>query len=137
MRVLSKEESIGIIADYLAMQLNAFVSGFGYEFLPEEERSNISTQNARLHLGLNESVLTQTNENEGLNLLADLDHKNDLLSNEVFSADKREFLLRFPQYRSIWQWQQKLRFGYAYACKLPNYDPVANSNLKKVMSQIN
>ena len=138
MRNLSREESVSIIADYLAMQFNAFVNSFGYDFLPEDERSNISSQNERLHLGLNEKVLSQANENEGLALLADLDTKNDLLSNDGgFSTERREFLLRFPQYKGMWQWQQKLRFGYAFACKLPNYDPVANANLKKIISQIN
>ena len=94
-------------------------------------------QNERLHLGLNEEVLSMDNENEGLTLLADLDKKNDMLSNDGFSRDKRKFLLRYPQYKGLWQWQQKLRFGYAYACKLPDYDPVANTNLKRIMDQIN
>jgi len=137
MRNLTREESVSIIADYLAMQLNAFVNSFGYEFLPVEERKNISLQNERLHLGLNEEVLSKGNEKEGLTLLADLDKKNDLLSNGGFSKEKRNFLLRYPQYKGMWQWQQKLRFGYAYACKLPDYDPVANANLKKIIDQIN
>ena len=137
MRNLPREESVSIIADYLAMQFNAFVNSFGYDFLPKEERDNIALQNERLHLGLNEEVLSMGNEKEGLTLLADLDKKNDMLSNDGFSRDKRKFLLRYPQYKGLWQWQQKLRFGYAYACKLPDYDPVANTNLKKIMDQIN
>ena len=138
MRNLSREECVSIIADYIAMQLNAFVNSFGFDFLPEVEQEKISSQNEKLHLGLNLKVLLKANDHEGLALLADLDKKSDLLSNNGgFSAEKRDFLLRFPQYKSIWQWQQKLRFGYAFACKLPNYDPVANSNLKKIISQIN
>lgn len=137
-RNLSREECVSIIADYIAMQLNAFVNSFGFDFLPEVEQEKISSQNEKLHLGLNLKVLLKANDHEGLALLADLDKKSDLLSNNGgFSAEKRDFLLRFPQYKSIWQWQQKLRFGYAFACKLPNYDPVANSNLKKIISQIN
>ena len=137
MRNLPREESVSIIADYLAMQFNAFVNSFGYDFLPQKERENIALQNERLHLGLDEEVLSMGNEKEGLTLLADLDKKNDMLSNDGFSKDKRKFLLRYPQYKGLWQWQQKLRFGYAYACKLPDYDPVANTNLKKIMDQIN
>lgn len=137
MRNLDKKDSVSIIADYLAMQFNAFVNSFGYDFLPAEERLRISKQNEKLHLGINEKILSMTNKNEGLALLADLDKKNDILSEDGFSSDKREFLLRFPQYKSIWQWQQKLRFGYAYACKLPSHDPVANAAMKKIISQIN
>ncbi len=136
MRDMSRESCVGIIADYLAMQLNAFVNSFGYDFLPAGERESVIAQNERLRLGLNTDVLLHDNDNEGLGLLADLDKKNDLLSTDVFSGELRDFLLRFPQYKNIWQWQQKLRLAYVYACRLPDFDPAANSQLGSIISLI-
>ncbi len=136
MRELSQEASIGIIADYLAMQLNAFVNSFGYDFIPENERGKINAKNNQLHLGIKEDILSESNMNEGLQLLADLDKKNEILTKEGFSRDGRVFLARFPQYKSIWQWQQQLRVGYIYACQLPDYDPRANAELGNIISTI-
>lgn len=136
MRELSQEASVGIIADYLAMQLNAFVNSFGYEFIPDTEREKINTKNKQLHLGIKEEILSESNMNEGLQLLADLDKKNEILTKDGLSREGRDFLARYPQYKSIWQWQQQLRVGYIYACQLPDYDPKANAALGKIISTI-
>ena len=118
------------------MQLNAFVNSFGYDFIPESEKEKIIVKNNQLHLGIKEDILSESNKNEGLQLLADLDKKNEILTKDGFSRDGRAFLARFPQYKSIWQWQQQLRVGYLYACQLPDYDPRANAELGNIISTI-
>lgn len=133
---LDQDVSVGIISDYLAMQLNSFVNSFGYDFMTEEIKQNIIKQNEQLHLNLNDSILNIQDKNEGVTLLADLYTQQERLSQPGFNSQDRQFLLRFPQYSKMWKWQQQLRVGYIYSCSLPDYDVKANEALKKIIDAI-
>ena len=132
---LNREQSVGIIADLVTMRLNAFVDSFGYDFIAPEGRARILQSNDRLRLGIDASMLDR-NANEGIALLADLDKKSELLAAEGFSKQGKQFLSRFPQYQSVWRWEQQLRFAFAFACELPDYDPVANASLGQIIAGV-
>ena len=130
---LSKDVSIGIVADFLAMSYNTFVNSFGYEYMSEADKANILKQNTELHLNLNVDLLNQEPEAEGVGLLADLYNQKEILSSTGFNQNDRKFLMRFPQYSRMWRWQQQLRVGYIFACNLPDFDVKANEDLKKII----
>jgi hypothetical protein len=136
MQSLDKEMSVGILADFLAMSFNSFVNCFGYDNLSHEDKQNILRQNEKLHLSLDESVLEDKKEGEGVSLLADLYQQKEKLSGNVFSANERQLLMRFPQYNHMWRWQQQLRFGFLFVCSLPNYDVKANNELKNILDNM-
>jgi len=133
---LSKEVSVGIVADYLAMSYNRFVNSFGYEFMSDADKQNILKQNAELHLNLNEDLLNQEPEAEGVSLLADLYSQKEVLSASGFGQNDKKFLMRFPQYSRMWRWQQQLRVGYIFACNLPDFDVKANAELKRIIEKV-
>ena len=131
-----RDVAVGLIADSLAMQLNAFTCSFGFDFIPAEERKNILAKNAELRLNLDEHLLCDEEPLDGVKLLESLAHQRELLGADGFSNQSREVLMRFPQYRSFWRWEQQLKVGYLYACHLPDYDIAANNELKLIINAL-
>ena len=131
-----RDVAVGLVADSLAMQLNAFTCSFGFDFIPEEERKNILAKNTELRLNLDEHLLCDEEPLEGVRLLESLARQRELLGADGFSNQSREVLMRFPQYRSFWRWEQQLKVGYLYACHLPDYDIAANNELKLIINAL-
>ena len=134
---LSKETAVGIIADYLSMQFNAFSSSFGYDFMDDTQKQKIIKKNQELRLNIDESLLTEASSPTPVQMLSDLYKQKELLRSGTFGGQDKAFLTRFPQYRRVWRWQQQLRIGYVMACDLPDYDIKANSDLKCILDAIN
>lgn len=133
---IDKETSIGIIADYLSMQLNEFTSTFGYSFYSEEMKSKLLAKNEDLKLNLDEKMLNPHKSDVGIELLSDLYKQKEMLSGSSFVSKDREFLAKFPQFMRVWRWEQQLRLGYIYASELPDYDVKANGVLKGIIENI-
>lgn len=134
---LTPDASVGIIADVLAMRFNEFVDCFGFNFIPDDDKANIAEQNQRFALGLKENELSIENAVEGAQLLADLPQKEETLTRQGYNSPAgRALLLRYPQFRVRWQWEQRLRLGFALATKMPDYDPKANAEMGKILDSI-
>ena len=133
---IDKEVSVGIISDYLSMQLNDFTSSFGYTFFSEEQKRKLRKKNAELKLNLNEELLDGEKPACGIDLLTDLYKQKELLSGNAFVGRDKAFLARFPQFRKVWRWQQQLRAGYIFASELPDYDVKANAEMKTILDTV-
>ena len=133
---IDKETSVGIIADYLSMQLNKFASSFGYAFLSENDKNKILSKNKELKLNIEEALIEEVKTPVGISLLQDLYKQKELLSGSSFVTKDRKFLARFPQFKRVWRWEQQLRAGYVFASELPDYDVKANAQLKDIISTI-
>lgn len=133
---IDKETSIGIISDYLSMQLNEFTSTFGYSFYNESQKKRISDKNKELKLHLDESLLNPDKTVLGIGLLSDLYQQKELLTGSSFVSKDRAFLARFPQYMRVWRWEHQLRAGFIFASELPDYDIKANAELKGIIENV-
>lgn len=134
MKKLDKEVSVGIISDYLSMQLNAFTNSFGCDFIPENEKNLVLSKNASLRLNIKEDLLNPVQKGEGHQLLAEIDKIEELLTSGTFSLNDKAFLARYPQYSRLWQWQQQMRLAYICMSSVPNYDVKANAEMKQIIS---
>lgn len=136
LQALKKEDCVGILADYLAVTFNTFVNTFGYIYLSDEDKQKLKKQNQELCLGLNLDELEDKKEMEGVMLLKDLYTAKEQLANSSFDVQKRQLLLKLPQYSQKWCWEQRLRLGFLYSCQLPDYDTKANEELKQIIETI-
>ena len=111
-------------------------TSFGFEYFDAAQRKSIAEKNQQVRLQLNEALLSSSDADTSIELIADLDKKKAILQHASFRSEDKEFLGRFPQYSSVWQWEERMKVGYAYSCELPDFDPVANEELGNILKDI-
>lgn len=131
-----KETAVAIIADYFAMELNQFVSSFGYEYLDNKMLNNILEKNQRLKLNIDESLLHKQNDLKGVKLLEELNRVNLKLKEKGYNNADRQALTQLPRYGFKWTWLEYLKVGYVLSCDLPDYDIAANKRLGEIIKDI-
>lgn len=131
-----KGGAVGIVSDYLALELNQFVVTFGQQFLTEKEKNELKEKNESLNLGLDVSSPEDNITKIGVDLLTTLGDFQIAAEEERFDEVKK---LRgvLPQFKSRIDWERLLRIGFVYACKLPDYDPVLNKQMGEIINLLN
>ena len=132
-----RESCAGIIADYMAMEFNRFVTTFGFDYISDEQRARVLEKNERLKLNIKEDLLYARNAASGVKLLEALDTANRNLQSNGYSGGDRKVLLQLPQYGNKWRWLELLKLGYVFACELPDYDLAANNRLGLIIDKLN
>lgn len=130
------EGSVEVVSDYLSMMFNRLSASFGYDYFDAAGRRSVAEKNQRFRLQLNENLLEDGKEGASIDLVADLETQKSILQHNAFKTDDKEFLNRFPQYNSVWKWEERMKAGYAFSCDLPDFDPVANEELGKILNDI-
>ena len=130
------EGAVEVVSDYLSMMFNRLSTSFGYDYFDADKRRSIAEKNQRFNLQLREALLENCVTNTSVELIADLDKQKTILQHNAFKAEDKEFLNRFPQYNSVWQWEERMKVGYAYSCELPDFDPIANEELGNILNEI-
>lgn len=130
------EGSVEVVSDYLSMMFNRLTASFGYDYFDADRRRSMAEKNRRFRLQLDEALLEGGKEGASIELVADLEKRKSILQHSAFKADDKEFLNRFPQYSSVWRWEERMKAGYAFSCGLPDFDPVANEELGKILNDI-
>ena len=130
------EGAVEVISDYLSMMFNRVSTSFGYDYFDAARRQSISDKNEQFRLQLNEALLADASYSVDISLVGDLDLQKQVLQHSAFKAEDREFLNRFPQYNRVWQWEERMKAGYAFACELPDFDPIANEELGSILNEI-
>lgn len=125
-----KDSAVAIIADYLAMEFNHFVTTFGFDYLDKKHLNNILEKNARLKLNISEEMLSVHNTSTGVKLLEELDHA------KKENITDRSTLMRLPRYGFMLTWVEQLKVGYILSCDLPDYDIAANKRLGEIINEI-
>jgi len=131
-----KDNAVAIIADYLALEFNRFVTTFGFDYIDNNMISNILEKNQRLKLNINENLLYANHNLTGVKLLEDLDKVNHNLQQKGYNNADREALTRLPRYGFKWKWLEYLKVGYVLSCDLPDYDIAANKRLGEIIQEI-
>ncbi|MBR5117052.1 MAG: hypothetical protein IK100_00230 [Muribaculaceae bacterium] len=131
-----KDSAVAIIADYLAMEFNHFVTTFGFDYIDSKHLDNIFEKNARLKLNISEEMLSTHNELTGVKLLEELDQVNRRLREKGYNPNDRKALSRLPRYGFEWTWIEYLKVGYILSCDLPDYDIAANKRLGEIINEI-
>ena len=90
----------------------------------------------KFNLQINKHYI-ETTPSDGINLIGHISKQKEILERPRFGSDDKEFLNKFPQYNSVWRWEEQLKIGFVLACDLPNYDAEANKELGQIISVLN
>lgn len=128
---------VGIVADYLAMAFNDFVNTYGYHYLSDEQIEDLIGKNIKFNLNIDTELIKDSIPNFGIELLKKIDNVQAALNSSGYSQSERMLQKQLPQYGNRWQWQDRMRCAFAIVCGLPDYDVVANNNLKNIIDSLN
>ena len=129
---VGQDTAVGIIADFLTMELNRFTLTFGTDFLSPEAYNHLCAKAAELRVVPN-LLPPETNAPKGLELLTLLSEQKRVLASNSFNAKDRAMLAQNPQFGSVWRWQNNLRLAFLQASDVPDYDLQANDALGKIL----
>lgn len=136
MKVLSVDNATGIIADYLAMELNHFTNSFGFDYYDKSQKTTLEKQTEEHKLGIDWSILNFSDDPKGVVLLTEKAKALEALTKLGYGAEAHAQQMLLPQFRNMWLWQQELRVALALVCHIPNYDIVANEQLGKIIESL-
>ncbi|MBQ7711329.1 MAG: hypothetical protein IJT39_05825 [Bacteroidales bacterium] len=132
-----QNKQVGIVASWLTMSLNKFVGEFGYGYIDESTMRSIAKKNEDFKLNIDFDMLNYTDQGYGIDLLKQMDEVQHSLEQEGFTAKVREQQKLLPQYRSRWQWQNRMRAAFAVVSGLRDYNIEANNEIKRIIDSIN
>lgn len=126
------DTAVGIIADFVTMELNRFTMTFGTDFLSPEDYKRLCDKATELRIVPN-LLPPETAAPKGLELLTLLSEQKRILASNSFGTKNREMLAQNPQFGSVWRWQNHLRLAFLQASDVPDYDLQANEELGKIL----
>lgn len=130
-----RSSCIAMIADCIAMHMNRFVSGFGFDYLPKATLANIREKNDRLNWRLNMNDSAQKPDGPGIEILEEMDKIVELINNPR-DPQNRAKLSRFPQFEKADRWINNMKIGFISSCEMPDYDLAANSSLGTIINTL-
>ena len=131
------DKLVGIVSDYLAMAFNSFINTYGYHYFDDEQIEDLFSKNDEFKLNIDTDLIKDVIPSYGIDLLREIDSLQSALASDDYSQGARTLQKRLPQYRNRWQWQHRMRAAFALVCGLPDYDVVANDNLRKIIESLN
>ena len=136
MDTIVQNKQVGIVSSWLTMSLNKFVGEFGYSYINEATMRSVAKKNEDFKLNIDMDMLNYTDQGYGIDLLKQMDLVQHSLEQEGFTAKVREQQKMLPQYRSRWQWQNRMRAAFAIVSGLREYNIEANNELKRIIDSI-
>ena len=130
------DNAVGMIADMLAMQLNNFVSSYGFDWMTQQQQQKVMNDISRLKLRISTDMLTERKEVRGVELLSVLDQAHKTLEGSGFVTKDRQVLSLLPQFNRMWKWVELMKIGYVLSCDIPDYDIKANRALGEIIQRI-
>lgn len=136
LKCFGNEGAVCVLSDYLSVMFNKMTSSFGYEYFDSETKDSIVGLNDKFNLQINQHYM-DASPSDGIGLIGEIIRQKEILERPRFGIEDKEFLNKFPQYNSVWKWEEQLKVGFVLACDLPNYDAEANKQLGQIISIIN
>ena len=131
----SNENVYEIIADISAETVNKFINSVGLEYYNESHFNDLKAANANIESELiwehNDLQFTTTGKEDIVELIDDMSNLDELLNQNPLPAKAK----RLPYYRSYIIWGDLLKVGFATVSGVPDYDPIANEKLGKIIEQ--
>ena len=97
---------------------------------------SVAKKNEDFKLNIDMDMLNYTDQGYGIDLLKQMDLVQHSLEQEGFTAKVRAQQKMLPQYRSRWQWQNRMRAAFAIVSGLREYNIEANNELKRIIDSI-
>lgn len=136
MDTIREDKLVGIVADYLTMSFNKFITSFGFAYMKKEEMDRLLEDNNKYQLGFDVDLIKDYVPSYGVDLLTKLDEVSVKLRKKEYTQGERMLQMSLPRYRNRWQWQHRLRAAFAATCKIPNWNIEENDRLKKIIDSL-
>lgn len=133
---IEQSKQVGIVANWLTLSLNKYVSEFGFGYISEDMLRGLTKKNEEFKLKIDLDLLDDIDQGDGIDLLKRMDEVQHSLEQDTFTVKERDKQKLLPQYRSRWQWQHRMRAAYAITSGLRNYDIEANNEIKRIIDSI-
>lgn len=135
MDTLKEDKQAGIIADFLTMSFNKFISTCGFCYLDDEVMNKLKRMNNDLNLNIDIDLIKDDIPSDGIAFLTKIDDLK-LKQTKGYSKEARDIQKQLPQYRNRWRWQHRLRAAFALLHDYKGYNPIANDEMKKILELI-
>ena len=136
MNTVIKNKQASIVGDYLAMSLNKFITSFGFAFMDVNQKEKLTDHSINMGMPVDRELVLDTKKTNGIDMLTRLDEVQTLLQKPGYNQDVRQLQKEVPQYRSRWQWQQRMRAAITQGSKMPRNGIEVNSKLKTLIDTI-
>ena len=136
MDTLVANKQVGIVASWLTMSLNKFVGEFGYSYMSDETRRNVMKKSQDFRLAIDATLLEDTPPTDGIQLLEQIDVVKRALEERGFNDNLREQQKLLPQYRSRWQWENRMRAAFAATSGFQKFNVAANKEIKSIIDSL-
>lgn len=136
MDTIVADKQVGILSSWLTMSMNKFVGEFGYSYISEEMLSSVGEKNRQFKLNIDMDLIKPFPPKSGIELLQQIDTVQHRLEIGGFTSEVREQQKELPRYRSRWQWQNRMRVGFAIVSGLRDYNIDANNEIKQIINSI-
>ena len=129
-----KEDTLpNVIADYVSLTLNNFVSTIGREYIPESEMPNIAMKAEKCNLEIDLSPAASSSDIKQqplLEVLSALDQTRNEMHNSRIDMTT---LKRLPFWDSYQRWENFITIGLLYSSDISHVDPIANAAIKNII----
>jgi hypothetical protein len=130
----SIEDVYEMIADISAEMINKFINSVGLEYYSESNFADLTKASENIN-GLSwehsELQFEQNSREEVAELITKMGNLPELLNQNPLPQDAK----RLPNYRSYIMWYDLLKAGFVTASGVPDYDPIANERLGKIIDE--
>lgn len=130
------DKQVGIVASWLTMSFNKFVGEFGYSYINDNVRRSVAQKNEQFNLNIDFDMLDDFVPANDIDLLQQIDNVSRSLEKNGFNSQMREQQKLVPQYRSRWQWINRMRAGFAIVSGLRDYNINANNELRRIIDLV-
>lgn len=136
MKRIVPSRQVGIIANWVAMQMTRFTCEFGYSWIDGGTMEAVKQKNENFKLGIDFAMSSENVPNYGVPLLVKIDDVKTKLTGSSFTGDIRRIQSELPEYNKRWQWQNRVRIACAILSGLRDYDIEANSQLNEMKKML-
>ena len=129
------EDVYEMIADISAETINKFINSVGLEYYDESNFNDLKKANENIESELiwehSDLQFEAIGKEDIAKLITDMGDLTKLLNQNPLPVEAK----RLPNYRSYIMWSDLLKAGFATASGVPDYDPIANEKLGKIIEQ--
>ena len=129
---------VGIVANWIAMQLARFTAEMGYSWIPSDTMGQIKKKNNDYSLNIDFEMCASELPTTGVERLGPIsDAKRSLQKVGVgYTAEERKLQSQIPDNHDLWQWENRLRIAEAILSGVRSYNIEANRQLGDIKALI-
>jgi hypothetical protein len=129
------EQVYEMIADISAEMVNKFINSVGNEYYTESNLRDLVKASENINgLSWNHDELQfkHNSKTEVAELIIKMSNLPELLNRNPLPKEELKLL---PNYRNYFIWYDLLKAGFVTVSGVPNYDPIANEKLSKIINE--